>query len=193
VRCFLFAQKGIQGGNIMAKKSTDIKLSTIKQIAKETNTTEQYTLDNGSTISFYPSFPPLLIKQMLEECQTILSQLGDDIQMSEQDYHNYILFMCIKHFTHLKSQLKADTFVGQINEMESIINAGLFDLIIDDIFLPVEIRKVFDQLAKFGATYQFMEKMTEKMQEEFGRLEIKNADMFKKLSIAQPEDEVVEM
>jgi hypothetical protein len=168
-------------------KKTDIKLSTIKQIAKETNTLEQYTLDNGSTITFYPSFPPLLIKSMLTEIQTILSQVDEEIELSAQRYHDYILFMCIKHFTHLKSQLKADTFVGQINEMESIINAGLFDLIIDDIFLPVEIRKVFDHLAKFGATSMYMDKMTEKMQEEFGKLEIKNAELFKNLSLAQAE------
>lgn len=174
----------------MAKRNTDIKLTTINKKAKEVYTTEQYTLDDGSTITFHPHFPPLQIKQMLEECQTILSQLGDDVQMSEKDYHNYILYMCIKHFTHLKSQLKADTFVGQINEMESIINAGLFDLIIDDIFLPQEIRKVFDQLAKFGANYQFMEKMTEKMQDEFAKLEIKNAEVFKNLKLTQTEEVV---
>lgn len=169
-------------------KNTDIKLSSIKKKAKQVYTTEQYTLDDGSTITFHPHFPPLLIKELLTETQSILGQLGEGVEMSAEKYHNYILFMCIKHFTHLKSQLKADTFVGQINEMNSLIDADLFDLIIDDIFSPVEIRKVFDQLAKFGANSQFMEKMTEKMQDEFAKLEIKNAELFKNLNFTQSEN-----
>lgn len=167
----------------MAKQNTDIKFSAVKKKAKETYTTEQYTLEDGSTITFHPHFPPLLVKQLFEECQSTLGKLDEGLQMSEKDSYNYILFMCIKHFTHFKNQLKADDLVGQINEMNSLIDAGLFDLIIDEIFLQEEIRKVFDQVAKLSGTNLFLENMTQKMFDEVSRLELKNKEVFKNLNI----------
>lgn len=167
------------------KKNTDIKFSTIKQKAKQSHTKEKFELEDGQTITFYPVFPQTLIDEMLNEIQSIFQTKDEQIELSDELTHKYVLFMCIKYFTHLKDQLKADNFVGQLNEMKAILDTtvdndriDLFSLIIDEIFLPKELQKVFDKLAKFSGTFLFYEKFGQKVQEEFNKLDLKNRDVF---------------
>jgi hypothetical protein len=172
------------------KKNTDIRFTTIKQKAKESHLKEKYELEDGSTISFYPIFPSSLIDEMLKEIQITLQTKDEQIEMSEEMTMKYVLFMCIKHFTHLKNQLKATTFVEQLNEMQSIVDAELFDLIIEEVFLQSEIQKVFDKLAKISGKFLFLEKMNQKMQDEFSKIELKNKDIFANLNIQKQIPEV---
>ncbi|MFO1442798.1 hypothetical protein KDN24_06165 [Bacillus sp. Bva_UNVM-123] len=159
------------------KTNTDIKFSEIKKIAKETKQTEQYEFEDGATITFYPTFPPTLIEEMIKEISTVLSQEGDELQLSEEMKHKFILFHCIKKFTHLSKQLKANSFAGQLSEMEDVIDSGYFEKIIDEVFLQTEIYKVFDAMSKISSNYLFLEKMTKKMHDEVEKLELKNRDV----------------
>lgn len=175
----------------MAKKaSTDIKFTEIKKKAKQANAKETYEFEDGSTLSFYPTFPPSMIESMFEEVQSILKPFGDDLDMSEKDLDNYIKYMMIKHFTHLKSQLKADNLAEQINEMNSIIDSGYFDVILNEVFIPSEMYKVYDQAAKFSAQFLFLQNMTDKMHDEVAKLELKNADVFKNINVKKQIPEV---
>lgn len=174
----------------MAK--TDLKLTKIKQIAKQNNTQETYEFEDGSTLNFYPTFPPSLIDEMFEEMQLIFQTKPEELELSEKLTHSYILYMCCKHFTHLKSQFKAKDIVGQLDELRSLIDSGYYEKIIEDVFSPIEIQKVFNQLAKFGSNYIFLEKMTQKMQDEVGKLELQNKHIFENLSTPKTENKVVQ-
>ena len=168
------------------KKNTELKLSTIKQKAKQTHEMETYTFEDETTLKFYPEFPPTLVEEMLEEMSMVLTseneKSGDKLSISEKLIHKYTLFLAIKHFTHLKSQFKATTLVGQINEMESLIDSGYFELIINEVFLQSEIHKLFDHMNKLGSNVMFLEKLTHKMHDEVAKLELKNQDVFNNLN-----------
>lgn len=163
--------------------STDIKFSQIKQIAKESNQTEQYEFENGTTVTFYSVFTPTKIEEMLKNISTTLSAEGDELQLSEDMMHKFILFHCIRTFTHLSKQLKSTSLQGQLAEMEAIIDSGYFEKIIDEVFPQTEIYKVFDAMSKISSNYLFLEKMTQKMQNELASLELKNRDIFDQLNI----------
>lgn len=162
-------------------KSTDIKFSAMKKLAKEAYTLESHTFEDGSTLSFYPTFPPALVESMFEEIQSAFQSKPEELEINEIMMHNYVLFMLIKHFTHLKDQLKSTTLVGQLDELNSVVDSGYFSKIIEEVFIPSEINKVFEQLAKYGSNVIFLEKMTQKMYENVGSLELKNRDVFEKL------------
>ncbi|MDT0160270.1 hypothetical protein [Bacillus sp. AG4(2022)] len=159
----------------MAK--TDIKFSQIKKKAKEINETEVFEFETGETLTFHPVFPPQMIEKMLEEMASMMKSKPEELELNENMTHKYVLFMCIKHFTHLKNQLKASTLIGQLNEIESLVDSGYFEQIIEEVFLPQEIQKVFDQLSKFGSNYLFLEKMNQKMINEVANLELKNKEL----------------
>ncbi|TCJ01086.1 hypothetical protein [Cytobacillus praedii] len=175
----------------MAKKNTDIKFSTMKQKAKEVNLMEQYAFDDDTTLSFYPIFPPTLIEEMISNISTVLTKEGDELQLSEDMMHKFIIFHCIRKFTHLSKQLKAETFSGQLTEMEAIIDSGYFEKIVDEVFLSKEIHKVFDAMTKISSNYMFLEKMTQKMHDEVSKLELKNKHIFENLNLNKSENNVV--
>lgn len=166
-------------------KNTDLKFSEVKKTAKAVHQKEKYELDDGSTITFYPSFPSTLVDAMLSEIQFIIQTKEDEVQLTDKMVYDYVLFMCVKHFTHFKTQLTADTFVEQINEMKSIMDTrvennrtDLFALIIEELFSQKEITLVFDKLAKIMSNEMFLTKMSEKVQDELSNLELKNKDVF---------------
>lgn len=170
------------------QKNTDIKFTQMKKAAKESHTQETYEFEDGTTLKFYPTFPPTLIEEMIKEISTVLSAEGDELEISEDMLHKYTLFMIIKHFTHLKSQLKGTTLAEQINELSAVIDSGYFNKIIDEVFVPVEVQKVFDQMAKISGNVAYLQKMTEKMQDEVAKLELKNGEIFKNLDLAKNEN-----
>lgn len=177
----------------MAKKqTTEIKFTQMKKVAKESHSQEQYEFEDGTTLKFYPTFPPTLIEEMIKEISTVLSAEGDELKMSEDMLHKYTIFMMIKHFTHLKSQLKGKTLAQQLNEMNAVIDSGYFNKIVDDVFVPTEIQKVFDQMAKISGNVAYLQKMTAKMHEEVERLELKNGDIFKNLDLSKDRKQIPE-
>lgn len=168
----------------MSKKaSTDIKFSQIKKIAKEANETEVYEFDDGATLTFYPIFPASMIEEMFVEIQTVFNKVGDKLDLNEGTLHKFVFFHAIKHFTHLKSQLKATSLAGQLNEMNSIVDSGYYEIIINEVFLQSELNKIFDIMSKFAAQSAFFEKLQNKMQDELATLELKNKDVFENLKL----------
>jgi hypothetical protein len=163
----------------------------MKQKAKEVNQMEQYTFEDDTTLSFYPTFPPTLIEEMIKNISTVLSKEGDELQLSEDMMHKFIIFHCIRKFTHLSKQLKATSLSGQLAEMEAIIDSGYFEKIVDEVFLPQEIHKVFDAMTKISSNYMFLEKMTQKMHDEVSKLELKNKHLFENLNLNKTETKVI--
>lgn len=172
----------------MAKKNKDLKFSQIKKQAKENNELEVHTFEDETILKFHPTFPPTLIEQMFEEMQEILKTKPKDLTLDDKTTYTYVSFLCIKHFTHLKNQLKATTFIGQMDEIKSLIDSGYFKKIMEEVFLPQELQKVFDELNKISSNVLFMDKMTEKMRDEVKKLELKNKSVFENLNKAKSEN-----
>lgn len=169
------------------QKNNQLKLSSINQKAKKAHVMETHTFDDGATLKFYPEFPLTLVEVMIEEMAKILSEAGEKLKMSEKQMHQFTLYYIVKHFTALKSQFKAITLVGQINEMESLIDSGYFELIINEVFSQSEIHKVFDQMSVIGGSVVFLDKMTQKMHEEVEKMELKNLELLQ--SVAKKKEE----
>jgi hypothetical protein len=172
----------------MAKKNTDLKLNQIKKKAKEVHTKEKYPLDDGSTITFYPIFPDLMIEEMLEELQTHMKVLNEkEIKLSEKMNLYLINIMMIKYFTHFKADMP-DTILGEDKEsglldwLNHFADTGLMKIIIEEVFLKDQVTKVFDKLTEFIGSTMFLEELGKKTQEHVQKLKLQNAEVFSKLN-----------
>lgn len=166
----------------MAKKSTNLKLSQVKKEYKETQEKEIHTFQNGSTLDFYPYFTDSKLDEMIHELSADFKHAEEKgIIISEKFQHDYILFMCIKTFTHLSKEIPAE-FELKYQVMEQLVDTGYFKEIIEDAFLPEQIRKVWDKMTEIGSKYAFLESLTKKMQNEIQNLELKNKDVIEGIS-----------
>lgn len=165
------------------KKNTDLKLADIKKTAKENTQLETHTFDNGATLQFYPHFPSTMLEKMFEQIQHSFKNAPSEIELTENFRHKFIVYMCIRTFTHLSEQFKGTTLQEQLNEMESLINSGYYKIIAEEVFSPKEIDRVFNELSKFGSTILYLDKLTERMHEEVSNLELKNKDILNSVSL----------
>jgi hypothetical protein len=165
------------------KKNTNLKLADIKKLAKENTQLETHTFDDGSTLQFYPTFPATLLEKMFEQIQHSFKNAPSEIELTENFRHKFIVYMCIRTFTHLSEQFKGTTLQEQLNEMESLINSGYYKIITEEVFSPKEIDKVFDQLKTYGSNILFLDRLTQKMHEEVSNLELKNKDIINSVNL----------
>lgn len=166
----------------MATKNTNLKFTDIKKKVKESKQTEQYTLQSGETITFSPIFTYTEIDKMFEHIQESLATIPEGVEDSPKVFQNFILFHIIKHFTNFKKDLKANTYVGQLEELEFIIDMevegkSLFSLIVEDIFSQQEINKVFDTLGTLIASSKYIDTLDSKFKEQFEKLELQNKEV----------------
>ncbi|MEK4824635.1 hypothetical protein NSS71_08750 [Niallia sp. FSL W8-0951] len=162
-------------------KSTDLKLT--KKKVKEVHETEKYELDDGSTITFYPLFPHTKIYELHEELQKVLSTKDEKVKVTDKIAFALINFFIIKHFTHFKSQLKATTFNDVLGEMNALIDLRVdndesaFEFILNDLFSPTEINKVYHYAAKHIAQFEYITKLQDMVQDEVSKLDLKNGEL----------------
>ena len=162
-------------------KSTDLKLT--KKKVKELHETEKYELDDGSTITFYPLFAHTKIYELHEELQKVLSTKDENVIVTDKIAFALINFFIIKHFTHFKSQLKATTFNDVLEEMNALIDLRVdnsesaFEFIMNDLFSPTEINKVYHYAAKHIAQFEYITKLQDMVQDEISKLDLKNGDL----------------
>lgn len=164
-----------------ATKSKNITMAQIKRQAKEVNKMEEYVLDtDGETeikVKFYPVFPHSKIQELLQELQDILVQANDQgVRFTDSQLNNHLLFLCIKHFTHLKNQI-SDKFEEQLVQMEHLIDTGVYEEIINEVFDQKEISKVYDKLAEIQAQYEFIMNIQETVQKNLENLRVKQKDL----------------
>jgi hypothetical protein len=162
-------------------KQNNLKLSTVKKQYKAAHKQESTELNDGSNLNFYPIFPHNMIEEMLEHLAAQFKYAEEKgIELSEKFIHQYVLFLCIKQFTHLSKEI-SDNFEEQIQQMEWLVDTGYFKEIVEDVFIPKEITKVFDKMVEVSGKYLFLEKLTQQMQDTVQGLELKNADVFRQL------------
>lgn len=162
-------------------KQNNLKLSQVKKQYKEAHKQESYELQDGSNLNFYPIFPHNLIEETLEHLAAQFKYAEEKgIELTEKFIYNYTLFLCIKQFTHLSKEI-SNNFEEQVQQLEWLVDTGYFKEVVEDVFSPKEISKVFDKMVEVSGKYLFLEKLTQQIQEEVGKLEFKNKDVITEL------------
>ncbi|PKR82847.1 hypothetical protein [Heyndrickxia camelliae] len=174
-------------------KTTQLKVSKIKKAAKEVNKQIEHEFEDGSTLKFYPIFPELKIDELIEDNQKLIREADElGIELSEKMTYHLISLLIIKHFTHLGADIE-DGVQNHIAFLEALIDSGYYKIIMEEVFLPAEISKVFDRMVDLVSQYQMMEKLVEKTKEQVQRLELKNAEVFKQLENVGVEKQIPEV
>lgn len=159
-------------------KVKELTLTQNKKVASQLNKMEEYELESvEAVVKFYPEFSYDRIEQLLKELTNSLKFIGEnEIEIDEDTYMNYIFFLTIKHFTHLKKTI-ADEFDKQLVQMNELIATGVYKEIMDNVFQPKEIKKVLDSLGDIIGNTMFMQDVEARAQDKLSQLELQNKDM----------------
>lgn len=168
-------------------KVLDIK--TIVEQAKKYDEILPYTLKNGEDMEFYPHFSRTKIKEIIAEFQEYMaSENKEDKKFMEvvtQDEVSTMLFwyfLAIKKFTHFGEQMKRlKTARGLAPYYNALLETGLLEEIVNDVFIYEEVKKINDmfatEVATMGAAMEIMntyEEQLKKAQNKFKEETIKN-------------------
>jgi hypothetical protein len=172
----------------MAKKqSTDLKLIDIKKQSEQLHETAQYELEDGHTITFSPLFGDLQIENMLEELQQHYITMKDKgIELSEKMNLYFINLLIIKHFTHFSKDMPSELLAvgkkaGLLDWLNHFADTGLMKTIMDEVFLPDQIMRVYDKLTEFVGTSLLLNELSEKTQRNLDVLRLKHSNAISKL------------
>ena len=168
-----------------------LTLSQVKAKSKEIDKMEKYEItegqDAGKTISFYPIFSYTKIEELLTELQKVFIEAKEkEITISEEMNIYLIQLMMIKHFTHFKKQMP-DTLIGEgkkeglIDWLEHFRKTGLFKLILEEVFLPTETKKVFSSLTDFLSKSIVYSDIESEMNRKVQDLKLKNKDVISQI------------
>ena len=165
---------------MVAKK--DIKFTQVKKQAKEVHKTETYEINETNSVTFNPIFAQTEIDKLYENLQhafrSVEEEVFDEI-MTDSIHQKFVMFHMIKQFTHFKSQLKATDLVGQLMEMEALIDMeidgkSLFTTIITEVFSLDQVSKVFDGLSQATSQMMFIQDFEQKTQQKLQELKNKS-------------------
>lgn len=160
-------------------KPKNLTMAKVKRAAKEAYRMEEYELNDSDKIKFFPIFPQGRINDLLKELQQ--DQLyadENDIEFNADDEFmvSYVLFLCIKYFTSLEKGF-SKKLEDKLLQFEYLVDTGYYNQIVNEVFMPSEIRKVFDVVAGQISTYQFIEHVNVLSNEQLEDLKIKNKDL----------------
>ena len=174
-----------------AKKKSNLTLAKVKSVSKALDKMEQYEITDGEykgeTISFYPTFSHTSIEEVLVDLQTLIKEaLEKEIKISDEMYLHLINFLAIKHFTHFKNDIPSSLLsegktVGVLDYMEHFRKTGLYKIIIEEVFLTTELKKVIDHIVNFTATGLVMSDLEQQMQDKVASLKFKYSDVFEQV------------
>lgn len=170
------------------KKNTDLKLTQVKKVSKKLNETEQFPIESGeykgSTITFYPHFSQTKINKLLEEFQSIQKEVKEhDLSVSEQTQIGMLQLLIIKHFTHFKNDMPSTLLSTDKNDnllfwLEKFNETGLLTILMDEMFLPAEIQKVFKNLTDFISKSIVHIDLENEINRKVENLKFKNKEVF---------------
>ena len=173
----------------MARKANkNIKFTQVKKESKLVHQTEVHEFEDGSTITFNPVFAKTEIHKLFENFQKTLLTVPEEIEVDEQLMEKLLMFHIIKQFTHFKNDLKSEEFVGQLEELEALVDMevegkSLFSFIMDELFNGDQVMKVFDALSEVVGASMYLTKFNEQAQQHFEKLDIKNRKVFENLKL----------
>lgn len=140
-------------------KSNLVDITKVLELAEKYDEIQPYTLNNGEDMEFYPYFSTTKIEEILEEFQTYMqSEDKDDKAFMEVVTANDITtvlfwqFLAVKKFTHFGEQMKVTKASELSHYYNALLETGLLDEIINDVFLVSELKKINDMFATKSAT-----------------------------------------
>lgn len=184
----------------MAKKETktnNLSLAKVKKVSKKIDETEVYIIEEGhyagEQITFNPEFSEIKIKELLVELSNLFTEAeekGIEVSQEMEIYITHLLI--IKTFTHFKKDMpnglvSEDKSVGLLDMLEHFEKTGLLDECLNNMFLPEEVRKVFDRATDFSARGLLAQDLNDEILTKFSDLKLKNRDLFEKLDSIKEE------
>jgi hypothetical protein len=166
----------------MAKaKQSNLTMTKVKRQYKKTQEKADYELKDGLNLTFSPIFAHSEIEKLIQHMGEQFNYAEENgIEINEKFTLDYLLFLCIKQFTHLGKDI-SDKFEEQIQQMEWLVDTGYFKEIIEDVFMQTEVQKVLDKAIEISSKFLFLEKLTKQMQTSVQNLQLKNADVITQL------------
>jgi hypothetical protein len=158
-------------------KQTALSMKKVKAIAKQNNKTIKHEFNDGSTLTFSPIFSETKITELLKEFQSKLQHSAKKgIRMSEEFIYFYVHFLCIKHFTHLSKDI-SDDFEVQIDQMEELRDSKHYEEIVEEVFSPQELSKIWDKITDIMSRVAHMEKLSEQVAYKTEKLAAKHENI----------------
>lgn len=152
----------------------DIGITHIRDLAKEYSKMEVFEIDDERQVQFYPVFTDDKIDELITEMQGLIKQAEDQkIELKDSDVENMLLLLCVKHFTHLKNRIN-DQLDYQLALYKDMLKSGLFKIIIQDVFPPVELHKVFVAFGELVGANMYLETIEETAQNYAQHLSFRN-------------------
>lgn len=160
-------------------KPKQLSMNKIKNQARENRRMEEYTInDKDEVIKFYPVFPDGMVDELLMELrEDFVYAEENEIDLDDEHFLlGYIYFLAIKHFTSLKKGF-SDKLEDKILQFEYMKDAGYYDIIVKEVFMPKELNKVTEKLAEVFATDKFMQDIQSKADQKLGQLKFRNKEL----------------
>ncbi|WP_413381236.1 hypothetical protein [Alkalihalobacillus sp. 1P02AB] len=161
----------------MANKKSKLTMTSINNAAKKLNKKEEVELSNGSVLEFSPKFKETDIQELMKELQQKILYANDKNITLEADFiPQYVMFLCVKYFTHLKTSVP-DEFEKQIIFMDNLINSGFYKEIIEVAFDPSELEKVWGSMSEVVAQAKVQDDFMKQAERKFTELKIANQEL----------------
>lgn len=87
-----------------------------------------------------------------------MQQNNLDFFKNDHELQHYVLFLVIKHFTDLKTELKDKSIESHFATMNNLVEIGWYDLFLTEMFTMQEISNVLEEISKrLNLSMQFLE------------------------------------
>lgn len=156
----------------------ELKLADLNEELKELERVETYVLDpiTNTVIKYNPIFDQKKIDEILVELQEKIKYVQENnINFFKHDAElfQYIYFLIIKKFTHLKDEI-ADDFETQLAQMAALVRLGYLEKIIEDVFDPLQILRVTEKVMRLVGYAEQLQEETKKVEKAIKTIEKKN-------------------
>lgn len=177
-------------------KST-LRLSKANKETKKYDESIMHEFANGELLKVYPYFRPSTIEKLLEELQVRLKHIHEaNAQLKEMELYHFVLFLCVKYFTALKSDIEdkreKEDSARLIAQFRAFIDSTYYSELVNEVFVPSETAKVWDKVVQFLAATQLFEELGEQLQHKVADLKLKNADILKDISKLKIDEKLVQ-
>lgn len=159
------------------KQSKELNFMDIKKEYSKYDEVIEYQLDEDTHLTFRPYFKNTELQEMVKKMNNVeIENLTDEL------VRPFMLFHLIKTFTDLSEQLKGETLAEQLEEMNVLIDTNfegrsLFKIIVEDMFLPEEVKKVDDLLYEGLAIANKLQNVAESSLLELEKLKLVQSEI----------------
>lgn len=147
----------------MAKRETKLTLSDIQKKVDELNKKQKFHIDKdlGKFIYYYPKFSQRKVTMLINDLASTIEYVQQnnlDFFKNDNELNHYILFLVIKHFTDLKTELKDKSIETHFATMHNLVEIGWYNLFLMEMFNIHEVVNVLEEINKrLNLSIKFLE------------------------------------